>query len=53
MIRIPLHEEGRWSDLESGTEPLLSADRTGFSRDYYEGHHQIGFRCARPVATGN
>ena len=42
-----------YSGAEGGTEPLLSAARTGFSRDYYEGHHQIGFRCARPVATGN
>lgn len=42
-----------YSSAEGGTEPLLSAARTGFSRDFYEGHHQIGFRCARPVKAGD
>ncbi len=39
-----------YSSAEGGTEPLLAAARTGFSRDFYEGHHQIGFRCARSSA---
>lgn len=42
---------GAGGSAGGGTEPLLCAARTGFSRDFYEGHHQIGFRCARPVAA--
>ncbi len=42
-----------YSSAGGGTEPLVSAARTGFSRDFYEGHHQIGFRCARPVEAGD